>query len=208
MITEPPTVLVLASQSPRRKDILTVLGIPFQVMVSSFKEASSCPLPLECARSNAQGKVSALLTRFPELQERTVLGADTCIDLDGSTIGKPKNRDEAREMLTSFSGREHQVITALSFYTNGAFYLKTETTTVRFAPLKEGEIEAYLNHREWAGVAGGYRIQGRGAVLIDSLKGCYFNVMGLPIRLFYGMVAERNSRLLEEWGFLNFRSAE
>jgi len=136
------------------------------------------------------GKVDALLEARPDLHHRTILGADTSIDIDGWILGKPADREEAAELLRSLSGRRHKVISALSLYNGatGRIESATETTAISVAPLDRREIEWYLDTGEWRDAAGGYRIQGRGSIFVTRIEGCYFNVMGLPLRLFYGML--------------------
>jgi septum formation protein len=108
-------------------------------------------------------------------------------------MGKPKSIIEAKEHLLSFSGRTHQVITALALYNGntGRFIQKTSRTEVNFAKLSSEEIDWYLGTLEWQDVAGSYRIQEKGSLLINSISGSWYNVIGLPIRLFYGMVASQ-----------------
>jgi septum formation protein len=110
-----------------------------------------------------------------------VLGVDTVVALDGSLYGKPRNRDDARSTLEALSGREHAVIGGLCLIRDGGVQLASATTLVRFRTLGRGVIEWYLESGEWHDRAGGYAIQGRGAALVESIDGDYFNVVGLPV---------------------------
>ncbi|MCK5674443.1 MAG: Maf-like protein, partial [Spirochaetales bacterium] len=145
----------------------------------------------------SKGKIKALLETNPKFNSSIILGADTCINLDGKIIGKPNGRTEAEELLKSFSGRIHQVVTGLTLYNGktGFFVQEKSITDVIFAKLRTKEIEWYLGTMEWEGVAGGYRIQEKGSLLINSISGSWYNVMGLPIRVFYGMVASQGLTL-------------
>ena len=182
--------LILASASPRRAELLRRIGISFSAVPSPYRECFDRRPPLEQTQRLARGKVDALLEARSDLHRHTILGADTSIDIDGRILGKPANREEAAELLRILSGRRHEVITALSLYNGatGSIESATETTTISVAPLDSREIDWYLDTVEWRDAAGGYRIQGRGAIFVRRIEGCYFNVMGLPLRLFYGML--------------------
>ncbi|MCK5200505.1 MAG: septum formation protein Maf [Spirochaetales bacterium] len=189
--------LILASTSPRRAEILEKFSIPFSVEPSPYEEIFTDEHPEIQVLKLSKNKVEALLEAKPELKRSVILGVDTCINLDGNIIGKPKSAREAAELLQSFSGRIHQVITGLTLY-NGKNEQLTQdkaVTNVVFANLSEQEISWYLSTAEWKGAAGGYRIQDQGALLISSINGSWYNVMGLPIRLFYGMVAAQGLTL-------------
>ncbi|MCD6398032.1 MAG: septum formation protein Maf [Spirochaetaceae bacterium] len=185
--------LILASNSPRRKEILEKFKIPFSIKTSTYKEIFTNEKPEAQVLKLSKGKIQALLELNPELKSSLILGADTCIDLDGSIIGKPDTKREAKEFLVSFSGRSHKVITGLTFYNgkNSTYTQDKSITLVDFANLTEKAINWYLNTNEWKGAAGGYKIQEQGYLLTSSISGSWYNVMGLPIRLFYGMVASQ-----------------
>ncbi|MCF6335826.1 MAG: Maf family protein, partial [Spirochaetales bacterium] len=172
-------------------------SILFTVKPSSYIEVFTDESPEKQVLNLARNKVLSLLESDTVFDGSIILGADTCIDLDGKIIGKPRGPEEAEKMLNSFSGRTHKVITALALYNgkNGTFCLKKRITAVTFADLSTREIEWYLNTEEWDGAAGGYRIQEKGSLLITGINGSWYNVMGLPIRLFYGMVASQGLTL-------------
>ena len=185
--------LILASSSPRRKEILKKFNIPFSSVKSPFEERFTDKHPEIQVLNLSKGKVEALIESNYYYKDLIILGADTCINLDGSIIGKPKSKKEAAEYLNSFSGRTHQVITGLTLY-NGKtnqFIQEFSVTDVIFANLSIKEINCYLKTMEWQDAAGGYRIQEKGSLLISSISGSWYNVMGLPIRLFYDMVASQ-----------------
>lgn len=192
--------LILASASPRRREILEKFDIPFRIVPSPLEEVFTDKPPAVQAASLSRAKVEALLESRPELLSMFILGADTCIDLDGEIIGKPRDKQEAESILRKFSGRTHSVITALTLYTadKGEYMTETQTAGVKFAEIPEDLLLWYLDTEEWIGAAGGYRIQEKGALLVDSIIGDFYTIMGLPIRLFYGMLASQELRFTAE----------
>lgn len=182
--------LILASASPRRRQLLQQLGVAFvQKHIDTPEETDSAP-PEEQVRRIALEKLNGWLSRYPLTAAQPILTADTTVDLDNMMVGKPKNRREAGVMLRNLAGRSHRVITALALHTpSGRTLVETAVTRVVFAPLGEREIEWYLDSGEWRGVAGAYRIQERGAFMVEAIEGCFYNVMGLPLRLLYGMLS-------------------
>lgn len=189
--------LILASQSPRRMEILKNFDIPFTAVPSTLVEKFTDDPPNDQVMRLSKEKIDALLKEKPELSSPyLILGADTCISFHHTIMGKPSNSAHAEKMLKAFSGKTHHVITGLTLY-NGQtqkYIQKSEQADVTFASLNDDEIGWYLATDEWKDVAGGYRIQGKGALLIESISGSYYNIMGLPIRLFYGMLTEQNSQ--------------
>ncbi|MDR1894898.1 MAG: Maf family protein [Spirochaetales bacterium] len=187
----PRPVLLLASASARRAELLALAGLPFRVCPRETDETFSRRPPGAEAVRLARQKLDSLLLNLPAGENPKTLwalGADTFIlpppALRGapSFLGKPENREEARRMLLRLSGRTHRVITGLALACPpGRVVTAWEITKVRFAPLSAGEIEAYLGTGEWAGAAGAYRIQGRGEALTVCIKGSYSNIMGLPL---------------------------
>ncbi|MBN2050095.1 MAG: septum formation protein Maf [Spirochaetales bacterium] len=180
--------LYLASGSPRRKEILDNLGIPCIMLPQKVDETFQQNSPREEAVRLAAKKVNALLKTSKE-PPPWVLGGDTFLLFQGSFIGKPSDRTEARQILRTLSGREHAVMTGLAFFSPSiGVTTGVEETLVRFAPLSDREIDWYLDTEEWKGAAGAYRMQEKGGFLIQGIEGSPSNVVGLPIRLFYGMV--------------------
>jgi septum formation protein len=180
-------MLILASASPRRSELLTQAGFSFIVHPAHIPED---PYPNEDPISYvtrlAREKAEAV---FAELASKTsgppqvVLGADTTVTLDNQILGKPEDPADAARMLRLLSGRTHQVITGIAIVTAHGVQLASESTFVRFLTPSENEIAAYIATGEPMDKAGAYAIQGRAARWIPRIDGCYFNVVGLPIAL-------------------------
>ncbi len=188
MRADPP--VILASASPRRRDLLRQVGLRF-AMEPAHKAEAEAPhgtSPPEHARQSAEAKATAVSRVRPEA---LVLGADTVVALDGLVLGKPRNAAEARSMLEALSGRTHQVHTGVSVAHAGrALVTGVETTRVTFRELSAEQIDAYVATGEPMDKAGAYGIQGRGALLVEKLDGCYFNVVGLPLSRTWQMLEE------------------
>lgn len=185
--------LILASQSPRREALLGQIGLDFEVAPSDLEERLPEGMPpAEVAEKLALDKAQAIAS---QRTEGLVIGADTVVVVDGKILGKPAGPEEAREMLRLLSGREHQVTTGIAVVdaASGRSRCDSVTTTVRFAPLGEEIIDRYVGTGEPLDKAGAYGIQGYGALLIEEIRGCYFNVVGLPLR--------RLAELLGEFGY-------
>jgi len=175
--------LVLASKSPRRKQICELSDIPYEVFVIETEETVNPQLNVEDVPvSIATEKMNAVKAQF-SLEDRTILAADTVVELDGKIIGKPKDRNEAIETLRFLSGRTHRVITGIALYTPEQTHLFSETTYVSFSRLSDEQITYYVDKYAPYDKAGAYAIQEWiGAVGIHEIKGDYYNVMGLPIQ--------------------------
>jgi septum formation protein len=175
-------VLVLASQSPRRRELLRVAGFDFIVRSRPVEEvrAPGEP-PYEYVRRLARAKAEAAWERDGEI----VLGADTVVVLGDRVLEKPAGLADARAMLEALSGRTHQVITAISLLHAGGAIIDTESTLVHFVELEREEIDGYVASGEPMDKAGAYAIQGLASKFVDRIEGCYFNVMGLPLARFY-----------------------
>jgi nucleoside triphosphate pyrophosphatase len=175
-------MLVLASQSPRRREILLQAGIPFIVRVVAVDET---PLldesPLDYVRRVAEYKARAV----PASINETVLGADTTVVVGDAMLGKPVDAADARRMLALLSGRQHEVITGICLRRGPKVLVDHAITAVWFAPLSAGEIEDYVASGEPMDKAGAYAIQGLASKFIERIHGCYFNVVGLPVSLVY-----------------------
>lgn len=177
----PPPKIVLASASPRRRALLADLNLSFEVEPAPFDEASvAANTPDELVMALARGKAMAVARRRPEA---LVLGADTAVIVDDEILGKPKDPDDARRMLRRLAGRTHRVVTgvALCHLAGEREVVEVESTDVTFGPLTEDEITRYIATGEPMDKAGAYGIQGYGAVLVQGVRGCYFNVVGLPL---------------------------
>lgn len=191
-------ILLLASSSPRRQALLAAAGIPFTTVCSNAEETIGGSDPRRLAEENALAK--AREAHLPSLPAAGtfVLGADTVVVVDGSVLGKPTDADEAKDMLTRLSGREHHVVTGVALLRIGGDCAPRElvgasVTAVRFRHLAEAEIQAYLQSGEWQDKAGAYAIQGSASLLVEGIVGDHSNVVGLPLSLV--------GRLLREAGF-------
>lgn len=168
---------ILASASPRRRDILNSYGFDFDVIPSKIEEIVEKRLPPEkVAERLAEIKAEDVFARFG----RPTLGADTIVVIGGEILGKPKNRDSHRKMLKKLSGKTHSVITGYAYLTNKGKTVASERSLVTFRNLSDEEIEGYIDSGLGDDKAGGYGIQDE-AGLVSSVEGSYFNVVGLPI---------------------------
>jgi septum formation protein len=179
-------MLVLASASPRRRELLTQAGFSFIVHPAHIPEdPQPGESPIAYVTRLAREKAEAI---FRELSPSSsaplqVLGADTTVTLDGQILAKPENPADAARMLRLLSGRSHHVITGVAVVTRASTEVAAEVTGVRFLSLSDAEIQAYVASGEPMDKAGAYAIQGRAARWIPRIEGCYFNVVGLPIAL-------------------------
>lgn len=187
-----PTI-VLASASPRRRELLTQVGIPFRVVPGDIDEnnADLSGTPEQKAERLAYMKAKDVASG---LDDGLVIGADTIVVCGDEIFGKPADENDARRMLMKLGGREHQVITGIAVVDASSGKARTghEVTRVRFAELTDREIEYYISSGEPFDKAGAYAIQGRAAIFVESLDGCYSNVVGLPLSRLY--------RLLKDFG--------
>jgi septum formation protein len=175
--------LVLASQSPRRRELLEVLGIPFSVVVSAADETvqpGESPEDYVVRVARAKGEEVASRVRHS-----LVLSADTVVTIDGEILGKPTDRDDAIRMLEKLSGREHAVYTAICLIDQSAGKMRVglDRTRVWFSPMTRPEILDYIDRENVMDKAGAYAIQGFASVYIPKIEGSYSNVMGLPLAL-------------------------
>jgi septum formation protein len=176
-------VLVLASQSPRRAEILRQAGIRFVVRAAPVDETLlSGETPEDYVRRLAEAKARAVLAAPDEI----VLGADTTVVVDGEILAKPEDASDARRMLTALSGRRHEVITGICLRHGEQQICDHAVTAVWFAPMSLQEIDEYVASGEPMDKAGAYAVQGAASKFIPRIEGCYYNVMGLPISLVYG----------------------
>ena len=182
--------IILASASPRRKEILENTNVKFKIMASSIEE-----LRLE-GESPCQMVMRLAFEKGIDIASRQksdlVISADTIVVLDNTVLGKPKDEIEARKMITSLSGRTHQVITGISLINldNNKKIIDYVISNVKFKNLSEEDINDYIRTKESLDKAGAYGIQGYGALLVEEIQGDYFNIVGLPI-------SKLNRKLLE-----------
>ena len=185
--------VILASASPRRLALLEQIGLEVQVCPADFAEVSGDALAAEAVvKTNAEGKCRAVVARYGDAQP--VIAADTVVVAAGKILGKPKDAQEAVAMLQLLSGKEHQVLTGLAVSYAGRLLVEVAATKVYFRKLSLQEITAYVATGEPLDKAGAYGIQGRGAVLVNKIDGCYNNVVGLPLTRLQLMLAELQGR--------------
>lgn len=185
MIKEP---ILLASASPRRREILEAAGIPFEVVPSFGEEI--CPAGLsveEVVLANARAKALEVSSRFPG---RVVLGADTLVEYGGEKLGKPKDRTHAAEMLHFLSGKTHRVLTGVCITDGKTVKGEVSISHVTFRKLSEELIDSYVDTGECDDKAGAYGIQGKGCILVEKIHGDYFSIVGLPICTVYKLLEE------------------
>jgi septum formation protein len=202
--------LILASTSPRRREILALLGAPFEVIAPEFDEKLSADLSIEDdvlqfaagkARSVASGKVQTV-----------VIGSDTMIGLDGEKIGKPRDRGDAARILHSLAGKTHMIYTAVAIVDdNGPGLTTLEKVSVEMRAYTEREIEQYLSCGESLDKAGAYSIQGDGSRLIKSIRGDYLAAVGMPLKPIAAYLKSRGisfhrdvGKLYREKSFMNW----
>ncbi len=172
--------IILASKSPRRRELLTQMGLKFSVWAKEVDE-TILPGPIGDGVANLALKKAEAVA--DQIKDGLIIGADTVVILDGQILGKPESPAHAKEMLTAMSGKKHHVITGIAVVdvATGKMHTDWEQTTVYFRQLKEDTIKAYIATGEPMDKAGAYGIQGRGGLLVTGIEGCYFNVVGLPI---------------------------
>lgn len=196
--------LVLASQSPRRRQLLDRLGVPFSVHPSDADETvPPGTSPVETVHRLARDKAEAVAQAFPTA---LTLGADTIVVLDGDVLGKPTNDTHAAEMLARLSGRSHTVFTGIALVDppRGRSVTAHEATEVTFAPLSPEEIEAYVRTGSPRDKAGAYGIQDdAGALFVEGVRGDYYNVVGLPLHRLYQTLRAHFADLLVPAGSPN-----
>jgi septum formation protein len=172
--------LILASASPRRKRLLTQIGLPFRSVASQVTEDDQTVDPTRASLFLAEKKARQV---YSSTRDYWILGADTVVSIDSDILGKPKDKEEARRMLFLLSGKKHRVITGFCILNPSGkpAYSEAITTTVRIKKLTEQEIDAYIATAEPYGKAGSYAIQGIGSFMVESISGSYTNVVGLPL---------------------------
>lgn len=185
-------MLILASQSPRRRELLGLITPWFRVAPTGCDETLFCANPEEHARQLAMRKAQAALSIVCSEAKDAVIAADTIVSLNGDLLEKPSSPQQAREMLSRLSGREHSVFTGVTVAYAGALHTFVQQTQVTFYSLTFEQIDRYVSTGEPLDKAGAYGIQGKGSLLVEKINGDYFNVVGLPVA--------RLARLLNELG--------
>lgn len=180
--------IILASQSPRRRELLTLMGLDFTVITSDVEENPPQGAPVdEYVSALALQKAEAVAKHHPQA---CVIGADTVVYLEGDILGKPHTPENAKKYLTRMQGRRHTVYTGVAVITNGKADVRVDTTEVTFAPMSETEIDWYVATGEPLDKAGAYGVQGPGGIFVKQVVGNYFNVIGMPLPMLYQMLLD------------------
>ncbi len=190
--------LILGSQSPRRKEILSYFDLQIKQVSPIFDEEAH-PFqgdPRIYVQELALGKSQSLVERFPETM---ILTADTTVYCEGKIYNKPKNAEEAFQMIASLSGKWHSVLTGVSLRLGLKEQVSCEETLVLFNPITSEQIRHYHSRIHWADKAGGYAIQSAGGLIVNRIDGCYYNVLGLPINTVRHLMHQFN---IELWDYL------
>lgn len=205
--------IILASTSPRRKEILSLLGLPFRTVSPDFEEVLSEKRSIvEEVTAFAEGKARSVIKDFPE---SIVIGSDTLIECQGEKIGKPRDAEDAKRILRRLSGRIHRIWTAVSLIDPRQPLTKTsiETIQVMMRPMGETEVDHYVATGEPLDKAGAYSLQGEGRRFIERLEGDYLSAVGLPLKPIVAFLQEHGisvpldlNQLYRERNFLNWRS--
>ncbi len=173
--------LILASASPRRKQLLAQLGVSFRIQQADIDETPKTAEPAQAYVERLALEKAQVVYKALQPEKVAVLGSDTSVVLDGQIFGKPENEHEAKTMLAQLAGQTHEVMTSIALVHSEAKTVQTQISRVRFAPLSEAEIAAYIASKEPFGKAGAYAIQGYAGAFIAHLEGSYSGVMGLPL---------------------------
>lgn len=183
--------IVLATGSPRRRELLNRVRIPFKAFPPNIDENfSTIGSVEERVKRIALRKIETVVEMFKQESPRWLLGLDTLVEIGGKAVHKPSGIEEAEKILKMLSGKVHRVYTGIGFLPakGEPVDLRSVCTEVKVAKLSDEDIEMYLETGEWSGVTGAYRIQERGAFFIEWIRGSYSNVVGLPLETFYGIL--------------------
>lgn len=179
--------LILASSSPRRKELLEMLGLEPEIIVPTLDENSLPGEPMETFLRRVSIAKGEAVYR-DEFFDVPVISSDTIVWCDNLIIGKPVDRDEAYRFMKILSGNVHEVLTGLAVRYRGVCYYEYARTRVEFSEISEEELKYYLDNEDYMDKAGAYAIQGLASAFVKRIDGCYFNVMGFPVNLFYQMM--------------------
>ena len=186
--------VVLASKSPRRREILELLGVEFTIETADTDESSDIKEPGALVETLAARKGLAVVEKMAaaghDISDVLFIACDTLVYAENEFLGKPKDREDAQRMLLMLSGKSHEVWSGIYLYYQGRGVTRSLSTEVEFAAMTDGERQKYLDSGEPYDKAGGYAVQGKAAVYIKGLRGDYFNVVGLPVNLLYGTLKE------------------
>ena len=181
-------MIILASSSPRRRELLSMIGLNYVIETSGEEEVQPHGLPpAEFVKTLALQKAQPVADLHPE---DCVIGADTIVYLEGDILGKPHTPDVAKAYLSRMQGKKHVVFTGVAVLKNGKADVRHCETTVTFAPMTPREIDAYVATGEPLDKAGAYGVQGPGGIFVERVEGNYFNVIGLPLPMLYNMLID------------------
>jgi len=175
--------IILASKSPRRKQLMEGLNLPFEIIVADIEEHINPKSDLR--KEIEQLSFQKALAVFKDNQDAVVIGADTIVVINDSVLGKPKDKEDAKQMLLQLQGNKHEVITGVTILSKEKQESFSTVSEVLFNPMTEKEIEDYIDTKEPMDKAGAYAIQGIGAKFIHSIHGDYYSIMGFPVSEIY-----------------------
>lgn len=190
--------IILASSSPRRIEMLKMLGLEFAIVPSDFKEEFSGNQSKDLVVINALGKAKDVESKVSN--GPIIIAADTLVTIDNVVMGKPSSKEDAAYMLRKLSGRKHEVYTGICVIDTAKNLVIKDCvgTSVVFKDLSDKEIDSYIDSGEPMDKAGAYGIQGRGSLFIEKIEGCYYNVMGLPLNKLYYVLGKLGVDILKE----------
>ena len=192
--------IILASGSPRRRELLSMMGWLFEVHVSSIEEEIiEGELPEVTVSRLAEEKALDVQIRLGKDEDYFVIGADTVVVLDGCVLGKPSSLDESLSMIRRLNGREHFVYTGLAVLKGNAKVISFEKTAVCFRKMEEADLLAYVKTEEGMDKAGAYAVQGIGAIMVKAIRGDYYNVVGLPLCRLATVMQRMGCSLSDMW---------
>ncbi|MCX6555461.1 MAG: Maf family protein [Candidatus Aminicenantes bacterium] len=188
--------IVLASASPRRQELLKLIGLNPEIIIPHVDEIIR-PGEAPTVFLERVAVAKGIEVYRKKYYSHLLISADTVVLLNNSLIGKPADRTDAFRMLRLLSGQRHEVLTGISLMYQGETRFEISRTAVYFKELTESEIDFYLDHEDYLDKAGAYAIQGRAAIFVERIDGCFFNVMGFPLNLFYRMAEDRGLNLYD-----------
>ncbi len=192
--------LILASQSPRRSQLLKQMGFMFEVMTSPVDENTDVEDPVEVVKTLSRMKAEAVLSK---ISEGLIIGADTVVALKGKILGKPSDRKEAKDMLRQLSCNTHEVFTGFTMIEVGGRSVSDyERTAVTFHEIDDWEMDYYIATGSPFDKAGGYGIQDRSGLFVEKIEGCFYNVVGFPLTKFYKQLKQWYSPEIIESNFI------
>ena len=185
--------VILASKSPRRKEILENLGMKFDIVVADADESCDIADPCERVSALAAIKGRAVKDMLEESGDTLIIACDTLVYAEGEFLGKPRDKEDAKRMMGLLSGKAHSVVSGLYLSLGDKEFMGAEETRVIFDEMTDGEIESYISSDEPYDKAGGYAVQGLASLYVKGLEGDYFNVVGLPVNLLYNTLKKEFS---------------